>query len=363
MATSLLLADDSPTIAKILSLALSKDDYAARSVATADQALAEIQNNPPDLFLVDIALPTKNGKEFVKYIRSAPKLAHIKVVLLANAFEPVDEAQLKAEGADGVLTKPFDPATLRQKLAEVLRNGPPPIPANNDADLELPPPAPESGDMGVIEFGTNTILTGISSEPSETVLPPPMNEPTVAIDMSGIDMTSTTIPAASPPNQAALNEFFNAEVDPPMIPGETQSGVFELPESGAHAPAGASVSESPGLFDIGGSNFAFSSDYVNRLTKAFEGADNEPVPKTFKKNMPAASTAPVFQTQSSDQLSSDVTTKAPGTPATTWNSMDIDRMETMIREEVRNAIQEIVPKLAERLIREELERVMRETEN
>ena len=356
MATSLLLADDSPTIAKILSLALAKEDYAVRSVTTADQALAEIQKNPPDLFLVDIALPTKNGREFVKYIRNAPKLAHMKVVLIANAFEPVDEAELLQEGADGVLTKPFDPATLRKKLVEVLRNGhvPPPPPASGE--LELPPQMPESEDFGTIEFGTQTLLNTVPGENSEAVLPPPMNEPTVAIDMASMEMTPPAAIPAAAPSQAALNEFFNAEVASPLAPGETPSGVFELPETGPDAPAGASANENPGLFDIGGSNFAFSPDYVNRLTKAFEGTD--PIPKTFKKaKSEPAPAAPVFPTQSSDQ-------KAPAaTPNATWNSMDIDRMETMIREEVRTAIQEIVPKLAERLIREELERVMLESEN
>lgn len=378
MAVSLLLADDSPTIAKILSLALSKEDYAVRSVATSDKALEEIHKDPPELFLVDISLPVKNGKEFIKYIRNAPKLAQIKVILVANAFEPVDEAELLAGGADGVLTKPFDPATLRQKLKEVLGGSsaamPPPIPpeveSNDQLDIELPsmeakedpivhlaPPAPknplsvDTKSGFTIEFNTDTMNIGAPT--IETVLPPPQNEPTVALELSpdgalnlNFDDVEPSVPPipAAPQNPDALHEFFNAEVAPIEPPPAKVSG--------PKAPTGASSSATPGLFDVGGSKFAFSPDYVNRLAKAFEGASHESVPKNYKQApRQEDSHTPVFNMQSSD------------TPPASLSSVDVDKMEAMIREEVRNAIQSIVPELAERIIREELERVMRDSED
>ena len=51
----------------------------------------------------------KNGYEVAQYIRQSPRLAHIPVVLLTGAFEPVDEARAAAAGCDGVLAKPFEP--------------------------------------------------------------------------------------------------------------------------------------------------------------------------------------------------------------------------------------------------------------
>lgn len=119
MATSLLLADDSPTIAKILGMALQSEDYEIRSALTAEDALKELQANPPFFFLVDLTMPGKNGYEFARLIRADRKLKETRILLLASAFDPADENEVKACGADGVITKPFDPGELRRRLREV----------------------------------------------------------------------------------------------------------------------------------------------------------------------------------------------------------------------------------------------------
>ena len=120
MAHSLLLADDSPTIAKILQMALSQESYEIRAVLTAEDALKELKAQPPSLFLVDLSLPGKNGYEFARLVRQDSKLREVRVVLLASAFEPVDEAQFTECGADGMVKKPFNPAELRAKLRQIL---------------------------------------------------------------------------------------------------------------------------------------------------------------------------------------------------------------------------------------------------
>ena len=91
MATQLLLADDSATIAKILGMALQSEPYEIRSVLTAEDALRELKANPPAIFLVDLSLPEKNGYDFARLIKADSHLRSIRVVLLASAFEPVDE--------------------------------------------------------------------------------------------------------------------------------------------------------------------------------------------------------------------------------------------------------------------------------
>lgn len=152
MSTTLLLADDSPTIAKILGMALQTEPYAIRSVLTAGEALKELTSNPPDFFLVDLNLPEKNGYEFAKVVRGDTRLSgKVRVLLLSSAFEPADPAAVTASGADGVIAKPFDPAELRAKLRE-LRDAPPQFPAGSHVsgslsgqsvvDADAPPPAP-----------------------------------------------------------------------------------------------------------------------------------------------------------------------------------------------------------------------------
>jgi DNA-binding response OmpR family regulator len=116
MANKLLLADDSPTIAKILGMALQSENYEIRSVLTAEDAEKELRNNTPNYFLVDLTLPGKSGYEFAAMIKKDSKLKKIKVVLLASAFDPADEEEVAKCGANGVITKPFDPSDLREKL-------------------------------------------------------------------------------------------------------------------------------------------------------------------------------------------------------------------------------------------------------
>lgn len=127
MATSLLLADDSPTISKILGMALASEDYQIRSVLTADEAVRELKANPPFFFLVDLTLPGKNGFEFAQMIRADKNLKQVKIVLLSSAFEPVDQEAVAACGADLVIAKPFDPAELRTSLRNI-KDAPPKFP-------------------------------------------------------------------------------------------------------------------------------------------------------------------------------------------------------------------------------------------
>jgi DNA-binding response OmpR family regulator len=129
MSHTLLLADDSPTIAKILQMALANESYSIRAVLTAEEALQELKASPPKFFLVDLNLPSKNGYEFARLIRRDSKLRDVRVVLLASAFEPVDEVEYTDCGADGLVKKPFDPSELRAKLRSL---------------VDLPPKFPDS---------------------------------------------------------------------------------------------------------------------------------------------------------------------------------------------------------------------------
>lgn len=160
MATSLLLADDSPTIAKILGMALQNDDYKVRSVLTAAEAVNELSANPPQLFLVDLTLPERNGYDFTRLVKSDKKLKGVKVILLASAFEPADPALVEACGADAVIAKPFDPSELRAALSRTLMN-----------PVKFPAGSQVSGAMGGVAVTAS--VAGASASSSEE--PPPFS--------------------------------------------------------------------------------------------------------------------------------------------------------------------------------------------
>ena len=70
--------------------------------------------------LADVGMPGKNGYEVAQHIRDTPRLAHIPVLLLTGAFEPIDHARAAEVGCDGVLAKPFEPQLVISRVRELL---------------------------------------------------------------------------------------------------------------------------------------------------------------------------------------------------------------------------------------------------
>ncbi|MCU1385447.1 MAG: phoP 4, partial [Acidobacteria bacterium] len=120
MPYTLLLADDSVTIQRVIELTFADEDVTVVAVSDGDQAIERLEAAPPDIVLADIGMPGKNGYEVAQYMRRSPRLAHIPVVLLTGAFEPVDQARANDAGCDGVLAKPFEPQLVIGRVKELL---------------------------------------------------------------------------------------------------------------------------------------------------------------------------------------------------------------------------------------------------
>ena len=116
---TLLLADDSVTIQRVIELTFADEEVRVVAVSNGDEAIAVLDRTPPDIVLADVAMPGASGYEVARHIKSTPHLAHIPVVLLTGAFEPVDQARAAAAGCDGVLAKPFEPQLVIGRVAEV----------------------------------------------------------------------------------------------------------------------------------------------------------------------------------------------------------------------------------------------------
>ena len=93
MPYTLLLADDSATIQRVIELTFADEDVTVVAVSDGDQAIAHLVAAPPDIVLADVGMPGKNGYDVAQYIQRSPTLCHIPVVLLTGAFEPVDLAR------------------------------------------------------------------------------------------------------------------------------------------------------------------------------------------------------------------------------------------------------------------------------
>lgn len=142
MPQTLLLADDSATIQRVIELTFADQDIQVVAVSDGDQAIARLDSAPPDIVLADVGMPGKNGYEVAEYVKHTPRLAHIPVVLLTGAFEPVDQVKATAAGCDGVLAKPFEPQLVIGRVRELLgRAGQEAQPAEAPPQAAAPAPA------------------------------------------------------------------------------------------------------------------------------------------------------------------------------------------------------------------------------
>jgi CheY-like chemotaxis protein len=105
----ILVADDNSNIQKMVGLALKDQGIDVVAVGNGEAAVRKISDVRPDLVLADVFMPVRNGYEVCKYVKDDTSLAHIPVILLVGAFDPLDEQEAQRVGADGVLKKPFVP--------------------------------------------------------------------------------------------------------------------------------------------------------------------------------------------------------------------------------------------------------------
>lgn len=120
MKKKLLLADDSVTIQKVVQITFSHDDYDLTVVDNGEMAYEKARSQRPDLVLADVFMPGKNGYELCAAIKNDPALASVPVLLLTGTFEPFDEAKARSVGADRWIAKPFESQALIACVEELL---------------------------------------------------------------------------------------------------------------------------------------------------------------------------------------------------------------------------------------------------
>lgn len=116
MGKKILIADDEPNIVTALEFLLESEGYAVRIARNGEEALRALEEELPDLVLLDIMMPAKSGYEVCKRIRERPAWAHIKVVMLSAKGRDAEVAKGMAMGADLYVTKPFSTRELLEQI-------------------------------------------------------------------------------------------------------------------------------------------------------------------------------------------------------------------------------------------------------
>ena len=118
---TLLLADDNITVQRVIALTFAGEARSRSSPSPTDtQAMEKMAAQRPDIVLAGTTLPQISGYDLAKFMRGKAELQTVPVLLLAGAFETVDEARLAASGANGVLEKPVEPTVVINRVKELL---------------------------------------------------------------------------------------------------------------------------------------------------------------------------------------------------------------------------------------------------
>ncbi|HSA21910.1 MAG TPA: response regulator, partial [Myxococcota bacterium] len=123
MPKSLLLADDSITIQRVVGITFANEDFTITTVDNGEDAIQKARQLKPHIILADVIMPKKNGYEVCQAVKSDPELRGIPVLLLAGTFEAFDENRAREAGANGHITKPFESQALIDKVNELLAGG------------------------------------------------------------------------------------------------------------------------------------------------------------------------------------------------------------------------------------------------
>ncbi|HEX9101199.1 MAG TPA: response regulator, partial [Polyangia bacterium] len=116
----ILIADDDPEILTMLGIRLSKKGYQVLEAVDGNQTLNLARKHHPDLVLLDVMMPGKNGWEVAKELRADNEFSNLGIVMLTAIGEKVNEMTSPLYGADAYVDKPFDFSDLEKKIKDVL---------------------------------------------------------------------------------------------------------------------------------------------------------------------------------------------------------------------------------------------------
>jgi len=120
MAKSVLIVDDAPNIVLSLEFLMRKEGYDVHSVSNGDEALEAVAENIPDLILLDVMMPRKDGYEVCQELRANPDWKNIKIIMLTAKGRDVEREKGLALGADDYVTKPFATQELVAKVKTLI---------------------------------------------------------------------------------------------------------------------------------------------------------------------------------------------------------------------------------------------------
>jgi CheY-like chemotaxis protein len=367
MPKTLLLADDSVTIQKVVGISFANEDVVLLTVDNGDDAVVRAREATPDLVLADIAMPGKDGYQVCEAIKSDPALRHVPVLLLSGTFESFDEARARAVGADGHITKPFEAQALVDRVNDLLaraesQRAVPAAAADTTVLVSERAPAGDAFDFFDEEFAETTPAP---SAAATTVI---ADEPTAVHAMAGepIELEAAVeaeleaveaIPMAEddPFRMGGQATVLFDPAEPPPVPTPAQlANDFATTRSGAPRPL---------LESDGGATRLVTDDEVGALdfglderAEAAVEARVEPEEALPLADVEADAGDDLFAADAGEPVAAPLPLRSePAAPAASGAHLDALRGE--IREQLEKVAWEAFGDLSERVVKETVARV------
>ncbi len=392
MPKQLLVADDSLTIRKVIGMVFAVEDVSITFVDNGSDAVARARELRPDCVLADVLMPGKSGYEVCEAIKSDPATASIRVLLLAGNFEPFDEARARAVRADDFIIKPFESQALIDKVRALVG-----LPAGVSTPVRTYAPATSAEQVPfaprprapMAGMPARAPLAGSGFTPAAglprpqgapATVPQPMPGPAGVPRPPGATTASHPVvnrPSAfpsqrapsAPPSTQSIPGLGRPPAPQPYMPAAPRAPVPPGTTPGLPRPPGASLptQSNPSLARPAPQPYLPSapprasaplSSLQPRARESFVLGPNPALrPPPPPREMP----------QSVEEMTLDVGLVDAPTPVVMSQA---DGGEAALRAALKNASQEVieriawevVPQLAETIVREYVERTMRERE-
>jgi two-component system, OmpR family, alkaline phosphatase synthesis response regulator PhoP len=112
MKKSVLVVDDQPHIVRLIQVNLEKEGFHVTTAADGQEGIRKAREGRPDLVILDVIMPRKDGFEVLQEMKEDPELAEVPVIMLTVKTQNIDIVRGLREGAELYLPKPFHPKEL-----------------------------------------------------------------------------------------------------------------------------------------------------------------------------------------------------------------------------------------------------------
>lgn len=313
MTKIILCADDSATMQAVAEITFKGTDFTYVGARTADDAIAKAKAQKPALVLADAVMPGKTGYDLCQALKGDAALADVPVIILCGNSQAYDPARGAAVGADGSLSKPWDTQVMLDKVTEIVEKGPSKTAAAGGAVAAAPKP------VAVPPVVAPSISGANAAGRSQTI----MGMPSIKLP---VGIATPVAPAVVPPAVVAAPVV--AKVPEPARPAP-----ITTPPPVASRPAAA-------------------------VTPIASRSSSPSTPPPMADRAPMVSGTPTKRSALVERTLakmaarlSEMTGLAPGSP-------ELLALLKLSTEVVERIVWEVVPDLAEQIIRENLQELV-----